>query len=359
MYFLNLEISSVRNLGKVNIEASPGLNLLVGPNGSGKSSLIESIYLISRGRSFRTRKISQVMQSGKNGMHVAAEFYSNRKSCRSMVGMERGADGTTLRLSGKNIKSSSELAREMPVVLITPDGHSLLEGGPMQRRRWVDMGVFHVKPDHLQHCINYTVALRNRNHLLRRPSRDSHQLSAWEKQMSEFAEPITEARDEYIGRIEIETSILLKQLDFKGEITIAFRRGWPEGSNFTETLVKNRDRDSQTQYTKDGPHVADWVFSVDGVDANGYLSRGRQKLVFIALAMATAKTLSGNDEPPVVLVDDLVADLDEYNARMVLEIMSSLGCQAWVTATSFGDDVPGAWLHKMRFHVEQGSIYPN
>ncbi|MGV0005883.1 MAG: DNA replication/repair protein RecF [Candidatus Porifericomitaceae bacterium WSBS_2022_MAG_OTU9] len=356
---MNLEVNSVRNLSKVNIEASPGLNLLVGPNGSGKSSLIESICLISRGRSFRTRKISQVLQSGKKGMHVAADFYSSRKSCRIRVGMERGVDGTRLRLSGRNIKSSSELSMEVPIVLITPDGHSLLEGGPMQRRRWTDMGVFHMKQDHLQRCINYTTALRNRNHLLRRQGCDLHQLSAWEKQMGEFAEPITEAREQYIERIESEAAILLKEFGFNEKITILFKRGWLDGVGFTETLEKNRGRDIQMQYTKDGPHVADLVFYVDGVDAGGYLSRGRQKILFTALAMAAAKTISSDLEPPVLLVDDLVADLDEYNVHKVFEVMSSLGCQAWVTATDFGNDVPGAWPQKSRFHVERGNISPH
>ena len=358
MRFNKLEIDSVRNLRNVEMLASPSINVITGVNGSGKSSLIESIHFLSRGRSFRTRKVSQVMRNGSDSMFVAADVHLERRVDNPVrVGMMRSSDKTTFRLAESEVKASSELVREIPTMLIAPSGHELVEGSPAFRRRWTDMNVFHVKQDHLGNCLEYSRSLRHRNSLLRAERVDARQMDVWEQEMVAKAGVITAAREEYLKTLESETTLLLAEFGLDGGFSAALDRGWKNGVDFAESLVKCRDRDRRMRYTCDGPHAADIKFMIDGKDASSYLSRGYQKALFTALSIAAARIMSRGQEPPVILVDDLVADLDSCNVRKAVAMLSETGCQIWITATDISDMLPDSGLvdHKL-FHVKLGTV---
>ena len=339
--------------------ASPGANIITGANGSGKSSLIESIYFLSRGRSFRTRKVSKVMRDGGDSMFVAADaHFEGRGDGPVRVGMTRSGDRTTFRLAESEVKSSSELVRQVPTMLITPDGHELVEGSPAFRRRWADMNVFHVKHDHLGNCLGYARSLRHRNSLLRADRMDHRQMGLWELEMSSMALEMTAAREEYLKALESETRLLLAEFGLDVGFSATLDRGWKSGVDFAESLVECRDRDRRMRYTCDGPHAADIRFLVDGKEASSYLSRGYQKVLFTALSIAAARIMSREQEPPVILVDDLVADLDRDNVRKAVGMLSETGCQLWITATDASGMLPGDGSlsgHKM-FHVKHGTV---
>ena len=140
-----LNIAQVRNISQAEGEISPHFNLFYGLNGSGKTSILESLFLLTHGRSFRTRKMDRVIQSGKEELWVRGVLGDPQGPSLTM-GVKRGLDGTVqFKLGQEDIKQCGELARQYPLLLINPDSYRLLEMGPFYRRQFMDWGLFHVE----------------------------------------------------------------------------------------------------------------------------------------------------------------------------------------------------------------------
>ena len=195
MRFSALEINGIRNLSHIRMEPCGGINILVGPNGGGKTSFLEAIGILSRSRSFRTHRIRQVVQDGSEGFLIVARMIDPEPVT---VGVERNSTGMRFHYDGAPVRTSSEQSRKVPVLLISPADHSLISGSPKNRRRWMDQGVFHVKPSYLEDWKQYNLALRNRNSLLRRFDSSDMELSVWEEKMEERALAVTESRQQFI-----------------------------------------------------------------------------------------------------------------------------------------------------------------
>ena len=164
----------------IYIEPAIGLNLVVGPNASGKTALLEAIHMLSRARSFRTPRIKEVIQKEQLTLQVSAQI-TNKQSRSISTGIEKGYGTTSIRYEGKALKTVSEQANNIPLLIITPDSHTLVTGAPRDRRHWLDWAMFHVEPTYIGIWRNYQRALRNRNNLLKQGG-TNNQLSSWERQ---------------------------------------------------------------------------------------------------------------------------------------------------------------------------------
>ena len=145
MRVASLDIAGFRNLRQVSLDCAPGLNLLIGPNASGKTSVLEALYVLGRGRSFRARQPRELIQTGATAFRVVA-MMTDGDDRRTPVGIERNARELTARIGGAPTRSLADLARWTPLLLLNPDSHRLLEDGPKQRRRFMDWGLFHAEP---------------------------------------------------------------------------------------------------------------------------------------------------------------------------------------------------------------------
>ena len=154
------------------MSAHPSINTLYGVNGAGKTSVLESIAVLSRGRSFRNNKVARIIGPAASGLRVYAEIQNDPNAQKpgskpTRLGLERDPNGWRARRDGEELKQLSDLAQALAVVVMEPNSHSLISGAPEIRRRYLDWGVFHVEPRYLEAWRRYARALKQRNAALR------------------------------------------------------------------------------------------------------------------------------------------------------------------------------------------------
>jgi DNA replication and repair protein RecF len=323
------------------------LNLLAGENGAGKTSILEAIYLLGRGRSFRTRNTEKLIRHGQNSLTV---FGASFDSPRSVAGVEVSREGTRARINGRDAESLLALAGVLPVQSIDPEIHKLIDQGPERRRRWLDWLVFHVEPAFMLHWTRYQRALKQRNAVLKAGGDPS----TWDPALVEHGSAITDARRSALGRLDPYLQTLFST--FAGlEVAASFFTGWSQEHTLSDVLRDSVARDRERGTTSMGPHRADVLLKVRGRSARETLSRGQQKLTAVTMIVSQLRMLSAEKGmSAVLLLDDPAAELDDKNLRRLFEELAALQCQ--MIATSLKPEIPFFQAPKSTFHVEQGRV---
>lgn len=383
MRLIQAEINGLRNLKSVNLTASPGFNLITGVNGAGKSSVLEALYLLSTGYSFRTRRISELIHDDLDELSVSARFTRGENSSVHQAGIAKSRDGNTrLRLDFQKLHSMSEMTLMMPVKSLYPESHQLIQQGPSERRRFLDWGLFHVEPGFHAVWKQYRRALDQRNQALRR-GLPSAQITVWDDELVQNGKKLDQWRQSYISRLSDELNQLMPCFEFSQFVSLGYRQGWTSGLELSQVLENTLENCQKLRTTTVGPHRADMVIQVrpigsrlisdqsqratganetDGTGHNGplslaksYLSRGQQKLLVYALhfsQLALHRNLTRST--PVLLCDDISSELDRNHLQKVLALIDSLELQTFITsnhALSLPVDTG-----KSLFHVESGVL---
>ena len=294
---------------------------------------------------------------GRYQLHVRLDSDPGKED---KLGLERSASSWRARLNGEEVKTLAELSSALPLVVIEPNSHALVDGSPDNRRRMLDWGVFHVKPTFLGMWQRYQRVLKQRNAHLKLSVTDSDLLDSLDAQLVEYATQVTQDRIDYVSELTPKVRILLALLsDGLPEIETNFSRGW-SGPEFAEYLVKNRARDRDLGATAGGPHRADLKLLVSGEKARDRLSRGQQKLLATALLLGQAQIMSESGRAPVLLIDDLASEFDQQHLDKMLSLLASSEAQIWLTGVdkSLIEITKMAGLDPLVFHVKQGSISP-
>lgn len=352
MYFKSLWVNRVRALSEVSLEPGPGLNILEGPNASGKTSLLEAIWLLIRVQSFLTPRIQEVIQHRQEQLEVSARVATcHSGEVRSRL--EKGYNHTRIRYNGEDLKTASDQAFRFPAHVWTPDSHSLLSGSPRGRRRWLDWGTFHVEQAFLPTWRDYCLAMRHRNMLLRSGGSGA-EFTPWEESMQQKGERIDRWRRAYLDRLVSVLPQACQEFGLDAPVRMSMNSGWDPDRSLAEILSQRREADRELGYTFNGPHRADVEFrSVEGVEVSRHLSRGQQKQLLLALAMARCQA-EGRAERPVLLIDDLPAELDREHLRLALRSLHSASFQVFVSSV---DHIDFKGISDIStFHVEQGRI---
>ena len=349
MSLAELRIENLRCVESAALEFSPELNLIAGENGAGKTSVLEAIFLLGRGRSFRTRSSERLI---RHGSPVLTVFGRTDDVPPKQAGVEIAADGgTRARINGENAQSLLELSGVLPVQAIDPEIHKLVDQGPERRRRWLDWLVFHVEPSFGLHWARYNRALKQRNAALRSGGGST---DAWDTELVRNGEAITLARRHALDRLAprlAQTFARFGSLD----VSASFFTGWAAGVPLEESLRSNLEKDRARGMTTSGPHRADVTLRRSNRVARETLSRGQQKLTAVAMVISQLQLLQ--DElgmSAVLLLDDPAAELDEKNLQRLFDELASLRCQ--MIATSLTPETALFQAPKATFHVEQGRV---
>lgn len=363
MAIRRLRIQELRNLRQVELDLSR-LNVLSGPNGSGKTSVLEAVYLLGSGRSFRSVRLEPVINHDAERCVVHGSVESGPAAAVASMGVARDRGGAfEARMNGKSVSSAAELARALPVQLINSESFALLEGGPKSRRQFLDWGVFHV--EHAFHAVWVEVqrSLRQRNALLRHARLASDELAAWDSRLSTSAAHLDGLRRGYFEQFRPLFLKTLSELTPLVGLELSYHRGWDRERSLDEVLAEQVERDRERGFTGAGPHRADIRLRFQGQNASEILSRGQQKLVVCALKVAQARVfqaLTGRE--CVFLVDDLPAELDRGHRSTLCSLLDALGCQVLISCVDAAD-LQGCWGAVSRedltvFHVEHGLPSP-
>lgn len=353
MWLESLTVKQVRNLTDIKITLSKEVNIIYGENAAGKTALLESIYLLSKARSFRTAHIKEVIQHQKEELTVSG-IISGKDNRFVNTGIRKSFKETEIRHNGERVRAVSQQAKNVIVQTVIPDNAKLLTGSPKDRRKWVDWALFHVEQTYLQIWQKYHQALRNRNALLRRPSKEE-EFYVWEKIMATTAKELGNMWSKYFVCLQSYYQEIAKAYSCD-DVVFSIKKEKITTGEYLEYLQLTRQSDIKAGFTQQGPHKADFNFKTEGKHAHTVFSRGQIKLFVTMLSIAQAKLLKKEKEvTPIILVDDLVAELDKKAVSTLLEILYNEKMQLFI-ATTEPDVIEKSSKETALFHVEQGQV---
>lgn len=377
MPFLEIGGSSFRNLKEYKLEPSPAINIISGQNGSGKTNLLEAIYLNGLGKSFRTGKVRNLIKDDEKSCVVFSHYQESYiadsalgKPVLHRIGVERRRTGPQIiKLDGEPLRTMAELARIVPMMAIQPNELDLIDGGSGLRRKYLDWLVFHVEHSFIDNWRDFQRLLKQRNSLLRKQhpqnasARESLRIqqSVWDKAFIESSLVLNEVRSKYCERLcDIANDYLTVFFSGSEQLDIAFEfySGWDTSRDLDDILSDGYHQDQKLGYTKQGAHRADIVIKANATPAKDYLSRGQKKLLSMLMRLAQIKYfIDETQNIPVLMVDDLEAELDRENVEKFCQILEGFEAQIFITSLGDASILNQNFVKPSKlFHVKHGEF---
>jgi len=332
MTIAQLKIHDFRNIDFADISPSSTFNFIIGDNGSGKTSFLEAIYMLGHGRAFRHLLSSRIIQHNKSELILFSKIIVPNQQTHT-VGLSKARSGDNkIKIDNDEGYKLAELAKLLPMQLITPEGFDLLTGGPKYRRAFIDWGCFHHYPEFISLWNTLRRLLKQRNALLKNTIH-YNQVLPWDKELVPIANKVSQIREDYIAQIRPE--IIKTSHDFLPEYSLEcqFYSGWDSSTDYATLLVDNFERDKLLNYTSVGPHKADLRLKIGNTPIEALFSRGQLKLLMCALRLAQGEFYAEQlNQSCLYLIDDFASELDLSKRTLLAKRLKSTGSQVFITA---------------------------
>ncbi len=349
-----LKIDGLRNIEHTEVDLGGGRSLVVGANGSGKTSVLEAIYLLARGRSFRGRRCGDLTSIGKEMTKVSADI---REGCGDSVwGLSYVREKAVIQryVRGILVGVGGDLVKWFVVRLIGDSSCRLFEGEPVVRRGFVDLNLFHVEQGGAELLRVFRRVLDQRNAWLRSGARGR---PVWDQEFVRLGTYLDQMRRGLLSEVESDFSALSGAFDFLEKATLVFRSGWREGMDLADALASDASAELASGFTRVGPHRAD--FSLQSGARVLPMSRGQTKIAVCLLQLAFDRVQCRRlGFGSVWLLDDVGAELDNESCAILRSLFDASGGQCIYTIAGDRSSVAGARLPSdtRLFHVERGAV---
>jgi DNA replication and repair protein RecF len=371
-----LDLTNFRSYPALRLDVDSRPVVLTGPNGAGKTNLLEALSFLAPGRGLRRASLPDVARMANGvaapGWAVAARVIGRDGAVSLGTGLEAG--GTVarraVRVDGEGARGQAAFAEHVSIVWLAPDMDRLFLEGGSARRRFLDRMVYGFDPEHARRIADYEQAMRGRQRLLRENVGDAAWLAAEEETMAATGVAVAAARREVVARLDAAIAAGDDRADrpfpraalaFVGEVEdwLASGPALDAEDRLRAALADGRARDAEAGRALRGPHRSDLVVRHCDKDMPASTcSTGEQKALLIAIVLAHARLLGlARGGPPVLLLDEVAAHLDEGRRAALAERIVTLGLQAWLTGTdaglfeAFGRDA-------QKFEVTPGGLVP-
>ncbi len=332
-----IAVSGFRNIDTAAVEFSPDVNILIGNNAQGKTNLLEAIYFITLGKSFRSATETEMIGFDREFASISLDFTDSVREQNISVSIFRDKR-KKFEQNGVKIFKMSDIVGELRAVLFCPEHLSIIKDGPSLRRGFLDVALSQLRPTYLRSLQKYNKFLKQRNKLLKDAQEDrtafdqtiefwSAGLAAEGAQLAKMRKKYIETADGYVKKYfaEMTGGGELPQLKYAGSAKQELELYDDEKATekrFFELLSLNLEREIAVGSTLWGAHKDDIDISINGREARVYCSQGQQSSLALAMKLAEGE-ISRNDcgEYPVFLFDDVFSELDPTRrAYLVNEI---------------------------------------
>ncbi len=345
-YLTSLKLHNFRCYEQAALaELNSGLIVLHGPNGAGKTNVLEAVSFLAPGRGLRTAKVMEVQcREAPKPWAVAAQVQTQHENVRLGTGLDAQTEKRVIRINEQNAKSQSALADYVACVWLTPQMDRLFIDAARERRRFLDRLVFAFDPGHSGRTTRYENAMRQRSKLLQDDDTpDIAWLDSLESQMAETGTALAAARLEFAQRLQRACDKSDNEffpralLNVSGTIEELLHNApaLEVEELFAYQLKQSRQQDARVGGAASGPHKSDLVVRYAAKDMPAdQCSTGEQKALLIGLVLAHARLIAAErGAPPILLLDEVAAHLDEGRRAALYDLLIDLGGQVWLTGT--------------------------
>ena len=353
MWIKNIKLINFRNYDYQEIKLHENINVFYGQNAQGKTNIIESIFLSSIGKSFRTNKEKELIKFNKEKTLVEINFQKSDREGNIKIEI---AEKKQVNLNGIKLKKLSELLGNINIVIFTPDDINILKGGPQNRRKFLDIMISQLRPNYMHLLSLYSKTMEQRNNYLKQiklENKDENLLDIWDEKLIDYGMKIYEYRKEFIEKLQNKIENIHKEItDEKEEIEIKYFSDATTRQNFINELKSRRKLDIIKGFTTKGIHRDDFVIYINKKELSTYGSQGQHRTAILSLKLSELNVIYDDiGEYPILLLDDFMSELDSNRRKSLLENIKET--QVIITCT---DKLDIENLNFLEYNVKDGKI---
>lgn len=355
MYIKSIKLKNFRNYNELEAKFNKKVNFFIGQNAQGKTNLLESIYITSVGKSFRTNKDSEIIGFGKQYSSVKAEFIRENDEKDIDIIIENTGK-KFVKVDSIKIKKSSQLLDNVYIVIFSPEDLKIVKEEPEKRRKFIDRELCQIKPAYYESLSNYKKVLMQRNAYLKEETSDPSILDIWDMQLSEYGRRVMKYRSEFIEKLNLISSEIHKKItDGREKLQLRYNPNIYFKDDIYEILKKSRDNDLKQRTTTRGPHKDDMELFIDGINARNFGSQGQQRTCALSLKLAEINIIEEETgEKPILLLDDVMSELDMQRQEFLIKSLSDI--QMFITTTEISENLRGKFSEQKTFIIKSGQI---
>ena len=374
MKIKSLKLLYFRNYLSTNIEVHPSLNVLVGNNANGKTNIIESIFCLALGKSYRTKSDSECIMFGETATAMSCIVNKNNRELDIMLGINN--KGKSAKIAGIKKTKLTDFVGELNVVLVSPEDLQIVKGSPALRREFMNREFYQFSRIYHKYYLMYQHLLKQRNSYLkdmRKNPKDEMSLAYLEtltSQLAKVALYITKERVSFVqdiskltykNMLNISNGQETLKIKYKSSVLDALNIAEINDESFTEenltkVMMKKSFDDIMRGSTKIGPQHDDLEFYINDLDAKMYASQGQQRSIVLSLKLAEINYLKEKTGTyPVLLLDDVLSELDKNRQLKLLDAINE-NVQTFITTPSISDIKEDLLKKAKVFKIEDGNI---
>ncbi|WP_067139164.1 DNA replication/repair protein RecF [Oceanivirga salmonicida] len=339
MYIEQILVDNFRILANKKFEFSKNFNLIYGKNAQGKTSLIEAVYFLASGKSFRTRKIIEQIKENNKRMVVFSKINGVNYS------IELSKDKRAFYKNSNRCKYSEYLG-DILVISFSPEDMDLIIGTPDTRRRFFNYEICQIDKKYLKYLLDFQKILKIRNKMIKNNEMESKLFEIYNEKFIDLSIELLMIRKEYIEELSIIINEKYQKLfGNKKKINLIYENFLVNlkdkkynkdelKAEFKESLFSKKDKEKIYGYSILGPQKDDFIFEINENKVKSYASQGEKKSVLLALKLAQGDyIISKTNNTPIFLFDDISAYFDEIRKYRVMEYFKEKKIQCFFTST--------------------------
>ena len=355
MYFKSLELNSFRNYKELSLNFNKNLNIFLGENAQGKTNILESLFIMGLGKSFKTSNDKEMIKFGDD-FSRAISIVCDEEGNETKIEIIYNQEGKIIKVDDIKLNKTVDLLENVYVVVFSPEDLRIVKDGPEHRRRFIDRELCQIKPVYYSDLGNYKKVLKQRNTLLKEKNIDLNLLEVFDETLSDYGIRVVEERKRFIDKIiNICANIHAEITENREKLKISYETEVATKNQFKQKLKENLEKDRIKGYTGVGPHKDYLGIRINGQDIRVFGSQGQQRTASLSLKLAEIELIKQETgHSPILLLDDVFSELDKNRQKFLIESMKDV--QIFVTATGIDENILKSMPLGDIYYVDNGKV---